>query len=160
MPTLLTHKTAGRDYEMLERFEAGIELLGTEVKSLRAGHGILTGAHVIVRPSTSLRAGGGEVYVVGMQVPPWQIVNAGADYDSQRTRRLLLTHTEIATLSGLEARKGLTVIPLSVFTKGRKIKLGIAVVKSKKKYDKREDIKKREDERAMRRVGKDKMHDL
>src|SRR3989344_266974 len=146
MPRLLTHKTATRDYEILERFEAGIELLGTEVKSLRASHGVLTGAHVIVRDS--------EVYIVGMQVPAWQIVNAGTGYDPVRTRKLLLTHTEIATLSGFEARRGLTVIPLSVYTKGKKIKLEIAVVKGKKKHDKRQDIKKRDASRDMARAMK------
>ena len=143
MPTLLKHKTAGRDYEIIERFEAGIELLGTEVKSLRASHGVLAGAHVIVR--------GGEVYVLGMQVPAWQASNAPGDYDPARTRRLLLTKQEIAALSGLGERKGFTLIPLSIYTKGKKIKLEIAVARGKKKYDKREDIKKRDDQRIMMR---------
>jgi len=146
MPRLIEHKTARRDFEILEEFEAGLELFGTEVKSLRAGHGTLTGSHVIVR--------GGEVYLVGMQIPPWQVINAGKDYDPTRTRRLLLTKKEIASMSGLTFRKGATIIPLTIFTKGRKLKIAVAVAKGKKKFDKREDIKKREDRRSMDRALK------
>ncbi len=145
---MLENKKVWHDYEILERFEAGIVLLGTEVKSLRSAHGVLAGSHVLVR--------GAEVYIVGMQVPAYQIANAGKDYDPSRTRKLLLTQNEIATLSGLSARKGLTIVPLSVYTKSKKIKLEIAIVKGKKKFDKREDIKKRDDKRAIARLMRNK----
>lgn len=143
---MLEHKSARRDYEIIDRLEAGIELLGAEVKSLRSGRGILTGSRVIVR--------GEEVFAVGIQIPPYQAANSPTDFDASRTRRLLLTKREIATLAGLESRKGFTLIPLSIYTKGKKLKLELGVVKGKKKYDKREDIKKREDQRAMQRALK------
>lgn len=152
MAPYLFNKTAGRDYEILDRYEAGIELLGGEVKSIRAGHGVLTGAHVIIRDN--------EAYVVGMQVPPYQPKNAGADYVPDRTRKLLLTKNEIATLAGSGRRSGYTLVPLSVFPKGRKIKIEIGVVKGKKKFDKREDIKKREDARSVRRISKHTTREL
>lgn len=143
---LVEHKTARRDFEIIEEFDAGIELLGNEVKSLRKGQGVLTGAHVVPR--------GGEVYVVGMQIPPYQPTNTDPAYDPSRTRRLLLTKKEIETLTGLESRKGYTVVPLHVYVKGKKIKLKVAVARGKKKYDKREDLKKRDDTRMMQRVFK------
>jgi SsrA-binding protein len=146
MVNYLFHKTALRDYEIIDRYEAGIELLGTEVKSIRAGHGVLAGAHIIIRD--------GEAYVVGMQVPPYQPKNVVSGYAPDRTRKLLLTKSEIATLAGSGKRAGYTLIPLSVFPKGKKIKLEIGVGKGKKKFDKREDIKKREDARSVRRISK------
>jgi len=158
MPTLVEHKTARRDYEIIERFEAGIELVGGEVKSLRSGHGKLTGAHVVMHPSTKLGAGG-EAYVVGMHVSSYQPRNTASTFDPERTRRLLLTRNELATLGGVVSKKGQTIIPLSVYTKGKKIKIEIALVKGKKKYDKREDIKKREDERAMGRIVKERVNE-
>ena len=143
---LIVHKTARRDFEIVEEFEAGMELQGGEVKALRKGHGVLTGAHVIAR--------GGEVFVVGMQIPPYQPSNSDPSYDPLRTRKLLLTKQEIETLAGLESRRGFTVIPLHVFVKGRKIKMKIAAARGKKKFDKREDLKKRDDKRAMARAMK------
>ncbi len=144
MANLATNKKAQFDYELLEQFEAGIELLGFEVKSIRAGQAILSGAHVIVR--------GGEAYVVGMQIPPYQVKNTPESYDSERTRRLLLTKKELGELSDADSKKGLTIIPVSLYNKNRKIKLGIGIARGKKKFDKREAIKKRDVDREMRRV--------
>ena len=146
MPRLLEHKRAHYDYSIGERFEAGIELLGGEVKTLRAGQGKLLGAHVVIR--------GGEAFVLGMQVPPYQPKNVHSEYDPMRTRKLLLTKKELVTLAGFEARKGFTLIPVSVYTKGKKIKIEVAVAKGKKLHDRREDIKKREDNRTMARAAK------
>ena len=134
------------NYEILEKYEAGIELLGTEVKSVRGGQMSLDGSFVIVR--------GGEVFLINANIPPYQIKNAPKDYDPLRNRKLLLTKKEIAELAGSEKNKSLTVVPISVYNKNRKIKVNIALVKGKKKFDKRESIKKRETEREVRRTLK------
>ena len=143
---LIEHSKARFDYEVLETFEAGIELLGHEVKTLRGRHGKLEGAHVIVR--------GGEAFIVGMSIPPYQPGNTPESYDPLRTRKILLTKEEIDTLAGYEGQKGLTLVPLSVYNKGHKLKLQIAVARGKKKYDKRATIKKRDQEREIRRTLK------
>lgn len=146
MANYVENTKARFNYEIRDEYEAGIELLGNEVKSLRQKHGRIEGAHVIVR--------GGEAFLVGMDLPPYQPHNAGVTYDPQRTRRLLLKKTEIKDLSELE--KGLTIVPLALYNKGTKIKVKIAIVHGKKKFDKRETIKKRETSREMSRVYKEK----
>ena len=143
---LIEHKKARLEYETLEEYEAGIELFGWEVKSLRARHGKLEGSHIIVR--------NGEAYIVGMSIPPYQPANTPKGYDPERSRRLLLTKKELATLSGMEGQKGLTIIPISVYNKGDKLKMRIAVARGRKKYDKRAVLKKRDTEREMRRTLK------
>ncbi|MBP9749467.1 MAG: SsrA-binding protein SmpB [Candidatus Pacebacteria bacterium] len=146
MSVLIKNKKATLNYEILETFHAGIELFGHEVKSLRASRGKLDGAHVLVR--------GGEAYVVGMSIQPYQPGNTPKDYEAERPRRLLLTKKELYILIGVESTKGLTLIPLSCYNRGRLIKIEIASVRGKKQYDKREDIKKRDTERDMRRTLK------
>ena len=143
---LVEHKKARFDYEVLEEYEAGIELLGHEVKSLRAHHGKLEGSHVIVR--------GGEAHIIGMSVPPYQPKNTPKEYDPARTRKLLLTKKEIAALAVFEGQKGLTIIPLSVYNKQSKLKVRIAVARGRKKYDKRAVLKQRDTEREIRRTLK------
>ncbi len=140
MSTLIHNKKAGFNYEIIERYEAGLELLGHEVKSVRKSQGSLDGAYVIIR--------GGEAFIMGMTIPPYQAQNI-QDYEPDRTRKLLLTRDEIAKLAGI--RKGLTIVPISVYNKGRKIKIEIAIVKGKKQFDKRETIKKRDTERQTKR---------
>jgi SsrA-binding protein len=144
---LVEHKKARLDYEILEEYEAGIELLGFEVKSLRAGNAKLEGSHVIVR--------GGEAFVVGMVVSPYQPSNTPKEYDPGRSRKLLLTKKEIAALAGAEGQKGLTVVPISVYNKKGKLKIKIAVARGRKKYDKRQVLKKRDTDREIRRTLKD-----
>jgi SsrA-binding protein len=134
------------NYEILEKYEAGIELLGVEVKSVRSGRMSLEGAFVVVR--------GGEAFLINANIPPYQPNNAPKDYDPLRNKKLLLTKKEIATLAGSEKNKSLTIVPISVYNKGRKIKVEIALVKGKKKQDKRESIKKRETDREIRRTLK------
>lgn len=140
------NRKARFNYEILEKYETGIELLGTEVKSVRGGQMSLEGAFVIVR--------GGEAYLINANVPPYQMKNAPKDYDPLRNRKLLLTKKEINELQGSEKNKSLTIVPISVYNKGRKIKLEIALVKGKKKYDKRETLKKRDTDRELRREYK------
>lgn len=148
MTTLVDYKKARFNYEILETFEAGIELLGLEVKSLKKGQGSLEGAHIIVR--------GGEAYAVNIFVPPYQEKNTPKDYEPRRNRRLMLTKKEIAMLSDKEGGKGLTVVPISIYSKGQLIKVSVAVVRGKKKYDKRETTKRRETDREIRRTIKDR----
>lgn len=142
--TLIEYKKAGLKFTVLETFQAGIELSGAEVKSLRAKQGKLDGARVIIR--------GGEAFIVGMQVPPYQQSNTPAGYDPERTRKLLLSKSEIAELSAAEERKGLTVVPLEVYNAGRYLKVRVAIVRGKGKSDKREDLKLREAKRDMERA--------
>lgn len=144
--TLLKNKKAHLDYAFLEKFEAGLELLGFEVKSLRAGRGNLEGARVVVR--------GGEAYVVGMTIPPYQAGNTPQSYDPERPRKLLLNQAEIARVTAAEGAKGLTVVPISVYNGHRNLKLEVAIARGKKQYDKRQDLKKREAKRAAERALK------
>ena len=144
--SLFTHKKARMNYEILEQYEAGIELLGSEVKSIRQKHGKLEGSHIIVR--------GGEAYIVGMTIPPYQPANTGPEYDPARNRKLLLTKKEITILSEIEGQKGLTIVPLSVYNKGRKLKVEIGVARGRKLYDKRAVLKKRDTDRDIRRTLK------
>src|ERR1035437_8932362 len=135
------------NYEILEKYEAGIELLGVEVKSVRSGRMSLEGAFVIVR--------GGETFLINSNIPPYQVNNTPKDYDPLRNKKLLLTKKEIDTLASSEKNKSLTIVPISVYNKGRKIKVQIALVKGKKKHDKRETLKKRDTDREIRREIKE-----
>lgn len=146
--SLIDNKRATFDYHILETLEAGLELLGFEVKSLRAGHGSLKGARVVAR--------GGEAYLVGATIPPYQAANAPKSYDPERTRRLLLSAKEIARVAAAEGEKGLTIIPIAVYNRGQRLKLEIAIARGKQKQDKRETIKKRDTERDIRRTLKNK----
>jgi len=145
---LVEHKKARLNYEILEEFEAGIELLGHEVKSLRGKLGKLEGSHVVVR--------GKEAYIVGMYIPPYQPKNAEKDYDPERSRKLLLTKKELSELAGFERQKGLTIVPLRVYTKGRHLKVALGVARGRKKYDKRAVLKERETKREIDRTLKNK----
>ena len=148
MPTLVDYKKARFNYEILETFEAGIELLGLEVKSLKKGQGSLDGAHVLVR--------GGEAYVVNMHVSPYQEKNTPAGYEPRRNRRLLLTKKQIAELAAKGDAQGLTLVPILVYTKGQLVKVSVAVVRGKKRFDKRASIKDRETAREARRAMTDR----
>ncbi len=143
MASYAENRKARFDYEILEKYESGIELLGTEVKSVRGGRMSLEGAFVVAR--------GGEAYLINANIPAYQPKNAPKDYDPLRNRRLLLTKKEIAELGGSEKNKSLTIVPISVYNKNRKIKVQIALVKGKKTRDKRATIQKRETDREIRR---------
>ena len=131
-----------------EEFEAGIELHGFEVKSLRAKQGSLKGARVLVR--------GGEAYLVGASIPPYQVANTPKNYETDRTRRLLLKEKEIGQIASAEGQKGLTIVPLAVYNEGRNLKLSLAIVRGKKKEDKRQSIRAREEKRSAERTLKRK----
>jgi SsrA-binding protein len=146
--SLIEHKKARFDYEILKEFEAGIELEGHEVKSLRGKLGKLEGSHVVIR--------NGEAYIVGMQVPAYQPKNLKAEYDPERSRKLLLTKKELAELAGMEGQKGLTILPLRVYNKGRNLKVLIAAARGRKKYDKRAVLKERDSRREIDRTLKNK----
>jgi len=143
MPIITINKRAYFDYNILEAYEAGIELKGFEVKSIKTGRINLAGAYAIIRDN--------QAWLINADIPPYQPKNAPEDYDSKRTRRLLLKKSEIKNLIGRVAEKGLTLMPLRVYTKNRKIKIEIGLGKSRKKKDKRELIKKREAKREMRK---------
>ncbi len=139
---LVENKKLHLTYTITSTFEAGIELFGFEVKSLRKKQGSLDGAKVIVR--------GGEAFLVGIYIPPYQAGNTVASYDPYRTRKLLLKKSEVADLYGLEISKTLTLHPISLYLKGSLIKCEIAVCKKKNARDKREDIKKDINKRELR----------
>lgn len=122
--------------------EAGIELFGFEVKSLRKKQGSLEGAKVLIR--------GGEAFLVGAYIPPFQPANTPKSYDSYRTRRLLLNKEEILELYSLEQSKTLTLAPHSLYLKKNLIKCEVAICKKKDARDKREDIKKDISRRELR----------
>lgn len=136
---LAENRKARFDYEILKKFEAGLELSGSEAKSVRSGKMSLAGAFVAVR--------GGEAFLIGADTPAYQPKNAPSDYDATRARKLLLSKAEIAELAQAEAEKGLTIVPLSVYNKGKFLKVEIAIAKGKREYDKRQAIKKRQAQR-------------
>lgn len=143
---LVEHKKARLNYEILEELEAGLELLGHEVKALRAKQGKLEGSHVIVR--------GGEAYIVGMHIPAYQVANTPKDYDPDRTRKILITKKELLHIAEQDEQKGLTIVPISVYNKGSKLKVRVAIVRGRKKYDKRAVLKERDTKRDIDRTLK------
>jgi len=149
MKIILENKNALFNYQILEKFKAGVVLTGQEVKSVKNGRISLRGAFVVVK--------GEEVFLIGASIPPYQPKNAPKDYNPQRSRKLLLKKSEIKHLIGKAKQKGLTMIPLKVYTERGKIKIEFAVVRGKKKVDKREEIKKREIEREIKRALKSKI---
>ncbi len=142
--TLAENRRARFDYDILETFEAGIELTGQEVKSVKGGRCNLSGAYAILR--------GGEVVLLNAEIPAYQPKNAPADYDPSRTRRLLLRREEIKELTGKLHENGLTLVPLSLYTKRGMIKAALGLARSRKKHDKREVLKKRTAQREMRNI--------
>ena len=146
--TLVEYKKAHLKFAPIETFSAGIELIGGEVKALRGKLGSLDGARVVVR--------GGEAFIVGMTIAPYQAANTPKGYDPERPRRLLLSKKEINTLLIEESKKGLTIIPLEVYSNGRLVKARIAIVRGKGKADRREDLKKRDAARETGRVLKNR----
>ena len=146
MRVLAENKKAYFNYQILEKFEAGISLIGQEVKSIKSGRINLAGSYVVLKDS--------EVFLIGANIPPYQPKNAPPDYRPERSRKLLLKKSEIKYLIGKVKQRGLTLVPLKVYTKRGRIKLEFGVAKGKKKVDKRELIKKREFEREKERFLK------
>ncbi|MFA5878316.1 MAG: SsrA-binding protein SmpB [Candidatus Staskawiczbacteria bacterium] len=138
------NKKAHFNYEILEKFEAGLVLLGQEVKSIRLGRMILEASYVVFKET--------EPYIIGSKIPAYQPKNAPAGYDPERSRKLLLSKKEISYLIGKVSQKGLTLVPLRVYSNNAKIKIEFGVAKGKKKFDKRDDLKKREAKREIART--------
>ncbi len=138
------NKRAGFDFELLEMFEVGIVLLGTEVKSVRAGHMSLKGAFVTMH--------NGEAYLTNATIPPWQASNTPASYDPVRSRKLLLNASEVKYLLGRIVEAGLTVVPVRAYAKGPNIKIEVALAKGKKQYNKKEKRKERDVKRDVDRL--------
>lgn len=147
MATFVENKKVRFNYEILETFDAGLELVGGEVKAVRKKQMSLEGSHVVIR--------GGEAYLVGSTIALYQPNNADSSYEADRNRRLLLSKKELKELIGKSEQRGLTLVPISVYNKGRYLKLSIGLVRGKKKFDKRETLKKREAEREIGRSLKE-----
>lgn len=146
MSDLIKNKKASFNFELLETFEAGVVLTGAEAKALRAGKASLNGAYVVVR--------GGEAFLLGASISPYQVANTPKKYDPMRTRKLLLKKKELKELETKTDNQGLTIVATKWYNRKRHIKLEIALARGKKKADKREKIKERDSKRAIDRILK------
>ena len=146
MKILATNKRARFDYDILETFEAGLELTGAEVKSVKAGHISLMGAYAAI-------TGAGAV-LLNMHVRAYPPAGKQPGYDPTRTRQMLLHKKEIGYLRGKTQEQGLTIVPETVYIKGNLIKVALGLARGKKQRDKRATIKRRETERELKRVIK------
>lgn len=149
MPTLAYNRRAKFDYDFIETYEAGLVLLGTEVKSLRAKNVSLKGAFVTIKD--------GQAWLTNATIPPWQVVNAPEGYEPARPRRLLLKKSELKHLIGTKQTQGLTIIPVRLYSRGPYIKLELALARGKRKFDKKQQKKERDIARDVERLlrGKD-----
>ncbi len=141
----IINKRAHYDYELLERLEAGINLQGQEVKAVRLGHADLTGSFVKII--------GSEAYLVNAKIFPYEFART-TDYDQSRTRKLLLHKKEIIALKSKTEGSNLTIVPVAMYTTNNLIKVELALAKPRKKFDKKEKIKKRDLEREIQRALK------
>lgn len=143
MKTIATNRRARHDYEILETYEAGLVLSGSEVKSLRDGKANLKDSFAHVR--------GGEVFLEGMYIAPYSFSRAGG-HEPERTRKLLLNRREIDQIAGKIAERGLTLVPLRLYFTEGKAKLELGLARGKRTVDKRQAIKEREQQREMERA--------
>ncbi len=150
MPTLAINKRARFDYDISETYEAGLSLLGYEVKSVKNGHISLRGAYVTVRSSF----GKSEVYLVGAHISLYPQAGKIEEYSPIRERKLLLSRKEIRYLIGKRQETGLTLVPLKIYTKHSFVKLELGIGRGRQKADKRAVIKKRETERQISTLTK------
>lgn len=149
--TYVHNKKVFFNYEVQDTFEAGIELFGYEVKTIKSQQGNLEGAYVTVK--------GGQAYLTGMTIPPFQVGNTPKEYDPLRSRKLILHKKEIKKMhdilaAGGKGNGGLTIVPISLYNNKGKIKVEVAIAKGKKKADKRQTIQKRETDIEIRREFK------
>ena len=143
---IATNHKARYNYFLSEFQEAGIALVGSEIKSLRAGHCSIEDSYVVIRR--------GEAFLLNMNIPLYQGNNKVFSHEPTRTRKLLLHRKELLALSQAVDRQGYTIVPVRCYIRRGHCKIQIALGKGKKNYDKRETIKKREDERNMARALK------
>lgn len=139
---LVENKKLRMVYDVTDTYQAGIELEGGEVKSLRSKLGSLDGSKVIIR--------GGEAFLVGSYIPPYQPANTPKSYDEHRNRKLLLTKEELAKLTQIEQDKDLTLHPISLYIKNNLVKCEVGLCKKLQKHDKREKVKEEISRREMR----------
>jgi SsrA-binding protein len=151
MSILAYNKRANFDYEITERFEAGLALFGHEVKAIKTGHVSLKGSFVVTKKADSSSP---ELYLINAHIPLYERASTVKSYDPTRPRKLLLHKKQIAHLVGKKAEQGLTLVPIRVYTVRNLVKLEFGVGRGKKKYDKRADIKKREIDRQVRTITK------
>ncbi|MFA5022391.1 MAG: SsrA-binding protein SmpB [Patescibacteria group bacterium] len=145
MPNLATNKKALHDSRVLEKIEAGLVLSGPEVKAVKAGQINLKGSYISID-------GQNQAWLIGAHVSAYKPAAAcQTDYQPTKSRKLLLHKREIDYLKGRSQEKGLTIMPISVYTKGSLLKIELALVKGKKQYDKRQSLKKREIDREIKR---------
>lgn len=142
MEAIAENRRARFDYDIIETYEAGIELLGHEVKSAKGGRMQIAGARVLIRHD--------EAWLVNSHIPPYQPKNTPAGYEEDRARRLLLTKEEIKRLTGALQEKGQALVPLRAYVKRGFVKIELGLGRSRRKSDKRESLKKRAHEREMR----------
>ncbi len=150
MPVLAINKKASFDFQLLEKYEAGLVLFGHEVKALRGGQASLKGSFISIRTKNGIS----ELYLIGAQISPYKQAGPMPDYNQTRERKLLLKKQEIPHLLGKNKEEGLTLIPLKIYTNHSFLKLEFAIAKGKKQYDKREAIKKRDVERQLQSLTK------
>lgn len=143
MADFAVNPRARYDYDILETIEAGLVLRGYEVKSIKMGKVSIKGAYV--------RIIGGEPWLVGASIPPYQSGNVPTDYREQADRKLLLSKSQTASLIGLAQSHGVSLVPLRLYAKKGLIKLEIGIARGRKKYDKRESIKQKDVARAKMR---------
>ncbi len=144
MSALAYNKRANFDYQISDKYEAGLILTGQEVKSIKTGHVSLKESFVTVK--------GNELYLTNANIPFYQHAGKATGYDPTRSRKLLLKKSEIKRLIGKVRTEGLTLVPISLYTKRRLLKLEFGIGKGKKKIDKRQVISKREDKRRIQRA--------
>lgn len=140
------NRRAGHDYHLEESYEAGLVLMGSEIKSIRAGHVSIPEAYVQVMQ--------GELWLLGMYIAPYEEA-AQKGHDSHRPRKLLLHRRQIEKIMSDVARKGYTIVPIRLYLKGHLAKMEIALAKGKREYDKRQAIRERDDDRRVKRALKD-----
>ena len=143
----IINKRAGFEYEIIEKFEAGINLIGAEVKAIRLGHADLSGSHV--------RIVGNEAYLINAKIFPYKYARP-ENYDETRTRKLLLHRKELLSLRHKMDGAGLTIVPISVYTTRTFIKAELALAKGKKQFQKRDSIKKRDLDRELEQTFKNR----
>lgn len=154
MPVLAVNKRAHFDYEVLETFEAGIVLFGHEVKAIKNGQVNLVGSYITFKKIANRELP--EMYLINAHISQYKYANSLVDYDPTRSRKMLLKKKEIRRLVDKTREVGLTLVPLKIYTNHSFIKVEFAIARGKKKYDKREAIKKRDIERDIRTLTKSK----
>ena len=155
MSTLAINKRARVDYKILDNFEAGIMLSGQEVKSVRGKNISLKGSYVTVNSTGP--GGTPEAWLVNCHISPYKHAGALPHYEPTHSRKLLLHRKEINTLIGKMKQQGLTLVPLKLYTRKSRIKLAFGLGRGKKEFDKRQDIKKRDTDRAIGRALRKKI---